>query len=351
MLEKITKKISGIFSKLGKQFATDIAIDLGTANTLIYLAGEGIVLTEPSFIAIDRNKNKVYAVGTEAKNMWGRAPKHIEVIRPINDGVVAFYDEGLLMLKEFLKKIYKKFRLIKPRMAICIPSKITQVEKKAVMDMGMECGAREVLLIDEPMAAAIGAGLPIHEPKGFMVVDIGGGTTDVAVISMGGIAEKDSVRVAGYEMDVAIKNYIRDKYHMVIGLLEAEEVKIKIGSAIPTINEESCIISGRDLTEGIPKEVELTSEEVREAISEPVNAIIDVVRRVLDNTTPELVSDIAKVGIVITGGGSLLKGLDKAMEEKIKVKVVKTDEPLLTVALGTGKALEELETYKSAFIT
>ncbi len=350
MLDFIKKGVSAIFGNFMKSMVSDVAIDLGTANTLIYVEGEGIVLEEPSFIAIDRDKNKIYAIGTDAKNMWGRAPKNIEVVRPINDGVVAYYDEALLMLREFLKRVYKRLRLVRPRMAICVPSKITQVEKRAVIDMGTECGAREVLLIDEPMAAAIGAGLPINEPKGCMVVDIGGGTTDVAVISMGGVAEKDSIRIAGYEMDVAIKNYVRDKYHLVIGLLEAEEVKIRIGSAVPTLDEETYIINGRDLTEGVPKEVELTSDEVREAISEPVNAIIDVVRRVLDNTTPELVSDIARNGIVITGGGSLLKGLDKAMEERLRVKVVRTSEPLLTVVLGTGKALEDLENYRRAFI-
>ncbi len=341
--------IRDFFARFTKAFSSDIAIDLGTANTLIFVKGEGILLNEPSFVAVDSDTGKVQAIGKEAKGMWGRAPRHINVIRPINDGVVDNYDAALLMLRDFLKRVAGRIRLVKPRMAICVPSRITQVEKRAVIDLGMDCGAREVLLIDEPMAAAIGCDLPVNEAQGSMVVDIGGGTTDVAVISMGGVAVKDSVRIAGYEMDEAIKFYVRDKYHLRIGLLEAERIKIEIGSAVGG-DTGSITVTGMDLAKGTPKTVELTCEEVREAISEPVNAIIDIVRRTLDSTSPELVSDIARNGIVITGGGSLLRGLDKAMEQRLMVKVYRAQDPLLSVVLGTGRALEDFETYRRAFI-
>jgi len=343
------RKIADVFSPLTKFLGTDIAIDLGTANTLIYVRGEGILVNEPSFVAIDRETGKVQAVGREAKNMWGRAPENIEVVRPINDGVVDNYDAALLMLRDFLSRVSGRIKLVKSRMVICVPSRITQVEKRAVIDLGMECGAREVFLLDEPMAAAIGCELPVNEPKGCMVVDIGGGTTDVAIISMGGIACKDSVRVAGYEMDEAIKNHVRDKYQLRIGVLEAERIKIEIGSAVPG-EKRSTVVTGTDLAKGTPKEVELVSDEIREAIAEPLNAIIDVVRRVLDNASPELVSDVARTGIMLTGGGSLLRGLDRAMEQKLMVKVNLAQEPLLSVVMGAGRALENFEEYRRAFI-
>lgn len=347
---KFFEKVMGnVLAPLGKFFSSDIAIDLGTANTLIFVKGEGVLLNEPSFVAVDAEKGTVQAIGKEAKDMWGRAPQHIKVVRPIQDGVVDNYDAALLMLKDFLSRVSGRIKIVKPRMLICVPSRITQVEKRAVIELGMECGAREVLLMDEPMAAAIGCELPINEPRGCMVVDIGGGTTDVAVISMGGIAVKDSIRVAGYEMDEAIPFYVRDKYHLRIGILDAERIKIEIGSAVPG-EDRSLKVVGIDLAKGTPKEVELTSEEVREAIAEPVNAIVDVVRRVLDNTSPELVSDIARTGIVLTGGGSLLRGLDRAMEQKLMVKVHRAQEPLLSVVLGAGRALEDIESYRRAFI-
>ncbi len=348
-MKAILSKAKYYLSSITRAFGSNIAVDLGTANTLIYVEGEGILLNEPSFVAVDKETNKIQAIGKEAKDMWGRAPQHIEVIRPINDGVVDNYDAALLMMRHFLKRVANRIRLVKPRMVICVPSKITQVEKRAVIELGMECGARDVLLIDEPMAAAIGCELPVNEAEGSMVVDIGGGTTDVAIISMGGVAVKDSVRIAGYEMDEAIRFYIRDKYHLLIGLLEAERIKIEIGSVLPG-DEKSVTITGIDLAKGTPKTVEITSQEIREAIAEPVGAIIDVVRRALDNSSPELVSDIARKGIVITGGGSLLKGLDKLMEQKLMVKVIRTKEPLLSVVLGTGKALEHYETYRRAFL-
>ncbi len=345
----LDKVVSSVLGPLGKFFGTDIAVDLGTANTLIFVKGEGVVLNEPSFVALDAETDKVQAVGREAKGMWGRAPKHIKVIRPIQDGVVDNYDAALIMLRHFLERVSGKFRLMKPNMVICVPSRITQVEKRAVIELGLECGAREVFLMDEPMAAAIGCGLPVEDTKGCMVVDIGGGTTDVAIISMGGIAVKESARVAGYEMDEAIVRYVRDKYHMLIGILDAERIKIEIGSAMPGERKTTKVI-GMDLAKGVPKEVDLSSEEVREAIAEPVGAIVDVVRRALDSTTPELVADVADSGILLTGGGSLLRGLDKVLEQKLMLKVERASDPLMSVVLGAGKTLEDLSAYSRAFI-
>ncbi|MGB9668112.1 MAG: rod shape-determining protein, partial [Thermosulfidibacteraceae bacterium] len=290
------------------------------------------------------------AVGREAKVMWGRSPKHIDVINPINDGVIDHYDATYFMLRNFFNKAGLKLKTGKVRMVMCIPSKVTQVEKSAVVDIAHELGAKEVLLIDEPMAAAIGAGIPIHEPRGNMVVDIGGGTTDIAVISMGGISVKDSIRVAGNELDEAIRNYVRDKYNLLIGWSDAENVKISIGSATPEERKGRMVVGGRDLASGTPKEVEITSEEVWEAVSPYVETMVDAVRRVLDITTPELVSDIAKNGVYLTGGGSLLHGLDRFMERKIKVKVVRVSNPLEVVVLGAGKALEEYDNYRNAFV-
>ncbi len=345
----LLKRVADLLGPISRFLGTDVAVDLGTANTLIYVRGEGILLNEPSFVAIDKETGQIQAIGREAKNMWGRGPQRIEVVRPINDGVVDNYDAALLMLREFLSRVSGRIRLVKYRMVICVPSRITQVEKKAVIELGMECGAREVFLLDEPMAAAIGCELPVNEPTGCMVVDIGGGTTDVAIISMGGIAYKDSIRVAGYEMDEAIRNHVRDKYHMRIGLLEAERVKIEVGSAVAG-ERRSVVVTGTDLAKATPKQIELTSDEVREAIAEPLNAIVDVVRRVLDEASPELVSDIANTGIVLTGGGSLLSGLDRLMEQKLMVKVNRAPEPLLSVVMGAGKALEHFEEFERAFI-
>ncbi len=348
-MDFLAKRLGSLFAPIARFFGADVAVDLGTANTLIFVKGEGVLLNEPSFVAVDTETGKVQAIGREAKDMWGRAPQRINVIRPINDGVVDNYDAALLMLRDFLNRVSGRIRLVKPRMVICVPSKITQVEKRAVIDLGMECGAREVLLLDEPMAAAIGCELPVNEPRGCMVVDIGGGTTDVALISMGGIAVKDSVRVAGYEIDEAINAKIREKYHIKIGILEAERIKIEIGTVTPG-EGRSMMVTGIDLARGTPKTVEITSDEVREYIMEPVNVIVDAVRQVLDSASPELVSDVAKRGILLTGGGSLLRGLDRFMEQKLMVKVYRAEEPLLSVVLGAGKALEEFDTYRRAFL-
>ncbi len=347
----LIQRIRDWFESLFKMsLRIDIAIDLGTANTLIYVAGEGIVLNEPSFIAIE-NRSDVIAVGKSAKIMWGRSPQHIEVINPINDGVIDHYDSAYFMLRHFFDMAGIKLKAGRVRMAMCVPSKVTQVERSAIIDIAHELGAKEVLLIDEPMAAAIGAGIPIHEPRGNMVVDIGGGTTDIAVISMGGISIKDSIRIAGNELDEAIRNYIRDKYSLLIGWSDAENIKISIGSAIPEERKGRMVVGGRDLAMGTPKEVEITSDEVWEAIYPFVETMVDAIRRVLDRTSPELVSDIAKNGINLTGGGSLLHGLDRYIEKKIKVKVVRTNNPLEVVVLGAGKALEDYENYKNAFIS
>lgn len=348
MLDLVEKILGWIKTFFVSFKVPGIAIDLGTANTLIYVVGEGIVVNEPSFIALDSGE-KVVAVGREAKGMFGRSPQHIEVMNPINDGVINHYEATYHMLRAFFDMAGIKGRMGKPKMVMCIPSKVTQVEKKAIVDIALDFGAGEVLLIDEPMAAAIGAGIPIHEPKGNMVVDIGGGTTDIAVISMGGISEKDSIRIAGNELDEAIRAYIRDKYHLLVGWSDAENVKMSIGSAMPWEKKGKMVVGGRDLAYGVPKEIEITSEEVWEAIQPYVNAMVDAIRRVLDRTTPELVSDIARNGIYLTGGGSLLHGLDKYIEQKIKVKVIRTSNPLELVVLGAGRALEEYELYKGAF--
>ena len=345
------KLISKLLGKLPTLSSKDLAMDLGTANTLIYLKGKGIVLNEPSFIAINTQNNSVHAVGMEAKVMWGRAPKEIQIHRPIRDGVINNLDLAQLMIKHFIGKALSRFRILKPRFVICVPSGITQVEMKAVIEAALQCGAGKVHLIEEPMAAAIGAGLAVDRPQGFMVVDIGGGTTDVAVISMGAVANSQSARVAGDEMDKAIVQYVKEKHHIIIGDLEAEEVKIQVGSAYPQGEDKTFPVRGRDLVRGVPKEVHLASAQVAEAIQEPLHQISEIIREVLNDTSPELQSDIHREGIFLTGGGSLIRDIDRYIEEHIGVPVKRVKDPLTSVVKGAGKALEEFPRFKKALIT
>lgn len=339
-----------IFNKIFDLFSNDLAIDLGTANTLIYVRGKGIVCNEPSVVAINKNTNEILAVGNEAKSMLGRTPANIVAIRPMKDGVIANFEVTEKMLRYFIQKVHHRKSLVRPRIVVCIPSGGTQVEKRAVKDSAIQAGAREVYLIEEPMAAAIGAGLPIQEPTGNMVVDIGGGTTEVAVISLSGIVYANSVRVGGDEMDEAIVNYIKRKYNLLIGLNAAEQIKIKIGSAFKTDEEMSVEIKGRDLVTGIPKTIEITDEEVREALNDSVVKIVDAVKIALEKTPPELAADIVDKGIVLTGGGALLKGLDKRLSNETGLPIIVSDDPLTAVAIGSGKVLEELDLLRKVSI-
>ncbi|BAI80627.1 cell shape-determining protein MreB [Deferribacter desulfuricans SSM1] len=339
-----------IFNKIFDLFSNDLAIDLGTANTLIYVRGKGIVCNEPSVVAINKNTNEILAVGNEAKSMLGRTPANIVAIRPMKDGVIANFEVTEKMLRYFIQKVHHRKSLVRPRIVVCIPSGGTQVEKRAVKDSAIQAGAREVYLIEEPMAAAIGAGLPIQEPTGNMVVDIGGGTTEVAVISLSGIVYANSVRVGGDEMDEAIVNYIKRKYNLLIGLNAAEQIKIKIGSAFKTDEEMSVEIKGRDLVTGIPKTIEITDEEVREALNDSVVKIVDAVKIALEKTPPELAADIVDKGIVLTGGGALLKGLDKRLSHETGLPIIVSDDPLTAVAIGSGKVLEELDLLRKVSI-
>ena len=320
----------------------DIGIDLGTANVLVHVRGKGIVLREPSVVAKDKRTNRTLAVGEEARLMLGKTPSHIVAIRPLRDGVIADFEVTEAMLNYFIKKVTKNRSLFstlfrpKPNVVICVPAEITSVEERAVRDAAKLAGARTVDIIEEPMAAAIGAGLPIDDPSGSMVVDVGGGTTDVAVISLGGIVVAESLRVAGNKMDEAIIRYTRRVYNLMIGERTAEEIKIKIGSAYRLENELAMEIRGRDLINGLPKTVKITSEEIREALSEPVGAIVEAVKSVLEKTPPELSSDIIDRGVILTGGGALLRGFDKLLTEVCGIPVIVADDPLSCVALGTG---------------
>jgi rod shape-determining protein MreB len=335
-----------IFDYVLGMFSNDLAIDLGTANTLVYLKGKGIVVSEPSVVAVQKDYNgqkKVLAVGSEAKKMLGRTPGSIVAIRPMKDGVIADFDITEEMLRHFILKVHNRKTLVRPRIVICVPSGITQVEKRAVRESAESAGAREVYLIEEPMAAAIGAGLPITEASGNMIVDIGGGTTEVAVISLAGIVYAKSVRVGGDKLDEAIVQYIKRKYNMLIGERTAEEIKMRIGNAFPDPAILTMDIKGRDLVSGIPKTLNIDSVEIREAISEPVNAIVDAVRVALERTPPELAADIVDHGITLAGGGALLQGLDKLIHEETGLPVFIADEPLSCVVLGSGKVLDELD--------
>ncbi len=335
-----------IFDFLWGLFSNDIAIDLGTASTLVYVRGKGIVLNEPSVVAVDRGSNRVRAVGEEAKRMLGRTPSNIVAIRPMRDGVIADFEITESMIRYFVRKVHNSRRMSRPRMIIGIPSGITEVERRAVRESAEQAGAREVHLITEPMAAAIGAGLPIQEPAGNMVVDVGGGTTEVAVISLGGIVVFKSTRVAGDELDNAIIQHIKREYSMFIGERTAEAIKIKIGSAFPLEEEETMEVKGQDLVAGLPKTMTITSEEIRSALEEPVSEIISAIRQTLERTPPELAADIVDTGMVLTGGGAGLRGLDQLIAEETKLPVTIAEMPIDCVVLGAGKALEELDTLK-----
>lgn len=326
----------------------ELGVDLGTANLLVYQRRRGIVLREPSVVAISQVTGKVLAVGEEARLMLGRTPGNITAIRPLQNGVIAEYSITLEMLRYVINKVLGKRRLFNPRMLVCVPSSATDVERRAVIQAAKEAGAAEVHLIEEPMAAAIGAGLPISQPGGNMVVDIGGGTTDVAVISLGGIVISRSVRVAGNKFDEAIMRHVRVAHNLMIGERTAEEIKIKIGSAYPLPQELRMEVRGRDLVEGLPKTVVIHSEEVRSALTEPINQIVEKVRSVLEETPPELASDIIERGIVLTGGGALLRGFDKLLSHATGIPVYVAEDPLSCVAIGTGRALEELDAIVKA---
>jgi rod shape-determining protein MreB len=324
-------------------FSNDLAVDLGTANTLVYVRGKGIVLNEPSVVAIKKGTTNVLAVGEEAKRMLGRTPGNIVAIRPMKDGVIANFEIAEAMLRYFIRKIHNRKSMVRPRIIVCVPSGITQVEKRAVKDSAQQAGAREVYLVEEPMAAAVGANLPIQEPSGNMIVDIGGGTTEVAVISLAGIVYSLSVRIGGDEMDEAVIQHIKRKYNLLIGERTAEEIKIKIGSAFPLPESKSMDIKGRDLVAGIPKTITINDEEIRECMGETITTIIETVKTALEQTPPELAADIVDRGIILAGGGSLLCGLDALLREETKLPILYADAPLASVAVGAGKMLDELE--------
>jgi rod shape-determining protein MreB len=323
-------------------FSNDIGIDLGTANTLVFVKDHGIVLREPSVVAVQAGTNKVLAVGDEAKRMLGRTPGNIVAIRPLKDGVIADFEVTEAMLRHFISKVHNRRRMVRPRVVIAVPSGITEVEKRAVKDSATHAGAREVYLIEEPMAAAIGVGLPVQDAAGNMVIDIGGGTTEVALISLSGIVFSRSVRVAGDELDEAIAQYMKRAYNLMIGERTAEEIKIKIGSAYKLEKETSMEVKGRDLVAGLPKTITITSQEVREALMEPISTIVDSVRITLERCPPELSADLVDRGLVLAGGGALLRGLDRLLAEETGLPVHVAEDPLSAVAEGTGKALQEL---------
>ena len=345
--------MSKIFDSILGIFSSDLAIDLGTANTCVFVKGQGLVLREPSVVAVkkdSRGNKEVLAVGHDAKRMLGRVPGNIEAIRPMKDGVIADFEVTEAMLRHFIAKVHKSRRLVRPRIMICVPTGITQVEKRAVKESAQSAGAREVYLIEEPMAAAIGADLPIQDPISNMVVDIGGGTTEVAVISLAGIVYSRSVRVGGDKMDEAIMTHVKRKYNMLIGETTSEDIKIKLASAYPLAEEETMEIKGRDLVTGIPKNIPITSEEIRKAISEQVDTIVQAVRIALEQTPPELAADIVDRGIVLTGGGALLRGLDQLLREETKLPITVVEDPLSTVVMGTGKALDNISILKAVCI-
>ncbi len=345
-MSRLLDRVLGLFSN-------DLAIDLGTANTCVFVKGKGIVLSEPSVVAVKkdhRGVNKVLSVGLEAKKMLGRTPGNIVAIRPMKDGVIADFEVTEAMLRHFITKVHNSRRLVRPRIIICVPTGITQVEKRAVKESAQSAGAREVYLIEEPMAAAIGANLPITEPTSNMVVDIGGGTTEVAVISLSGVVYSKSVRVGGDKMDEAIMQYVKRKYNMLIGESTAEQIKIQIGSAHNSTSLGEMEVKGRDLVTGIPQNIAITAEEVQKAISEQVESIVQAVRIALEQTPPELAADIVDRGIVLTGGGALLRGLDQLLREETSLPITVVDDPLSTVVLGSGRALDNLDVLKEVTI-
>jgi len=342
-MAKFKEIVRKILDYIQAATCNDIGIDLGTASTLVYVKGEGIVLCEPSVVAVERGTSNVLAVGEEAKRMLGRTPGNIVAIRPMKDGVITDFEITEAMLRHFINKVRKRRFQVRPRIVIAIPSGITEVEKRAVKESAERAGAKQVFLIEEPIAAAIGVGLPIQEPIGNMIIDIGGGTTELAVISLSGIVFSKSIRIGGDEMDDAIVEYLKKTYNLMVGERTSEEIKIKIGSAYPLEEEMSMEVKGRDLVAGLPKTVTVTSEEIREALQEPVRAIIEVTKISLERTPPELAADLIDHGIVMAGGGSLLKGLDKLISEETGLPVLVADDPLTAVANGTGKVLNEIK--------
>ncbi len=327
-------------------FSNDMSIDLGTANTIVLVKGKGIVINEPSVVAVMKNKygkQKILAVGHEAKEMVGKTPGNIEAIRPMKDGVIADFDITEKMIRYFIEKSHDRKSFLRPRIIICVPYGLTQVERKAVKESAMSAGAREVFLIEEPMAAAIGAGLPVRDPKGNLVVDIGGGTTEIGVVSLGGLVISKSIRVAGDKIDAAIVDYVKKKYNLLIGERTGEQIKIQIGTAIPLEKELTMSVKGRDQVSGLLHKIELTSEDAREAMAEPLKEIAAALKAILEIMPPDLAGDIVENGIVLTGGGALIRGLDKYLSDIVKLPVYVAEEPLLAVAKGTGKALEEIK--------
>ena len=339
-----------IFENLIGNFSTDIAMDLGTANTLVYIKDEGVVLNEPSVVAVSGNGEKVEAVGNEAKKMFGRTPGNLQTIRPMKDGVIADFNVTNRMITYFIKKVIKKNWFIKPRIMIGVPTCITQVEKKAVIEAALMSGVREVHLIEEPMAAAIGANIPVHKPEGNMVIDIGGGTSDVAIISLSAIAYGESVRLAGDAIDESIVRYLRLQHNMNIGIFEGERIKIEIGSAYPELETRRTEVKGINVQTGVPTSITISENEIREAIQEPILTIISTVMKALEKIPPELSADIHSNGIYLTGGGALIRGLDKLIEEQTTLKVYKPDEPLLGIVKGVGTVLNSYEKMKDVCI-
>ncbi|MBN3038649.1 MAG: rod shape-determining protein [Candidatus Omnitrophica bacterium] len=331
-------------------FSNDMGIDLGTATTLVFVKGEGVVLCEPSVVAIQKGSHRVLAVGEEAKRMLGRTPGNIVAIRPMKDGVIADFEITENMLRYFIKKVHNRRVLVRPRMIIAIPSGITEVEKRAVKDSAEHAGAREVFLVEEPIAAAVGVGLPIQEPAGNMIIDIGGGTTEMAVISLAGIVYAKCIRIGGDEMDEAIIEHLKKTYNLMIGERTAEEIKIRIGSAYPLDEELTMEVKGRDLVAGLPKVITISSEEIREALSGPINAIVEASMVTLERTPPELSADLIERGIVLAGGGSLLRGVDKLLSEETGLPVHVAEDPITSVALGTGKVLDEIHYLKKLIV-
>ncbi len=339
-----------MFGRLLGLFSKDMAIDLGTATTLVYIKGKGVVINEPSVVVIREKDNKVLAIGREAKKMLGRTPAGVVAIRPMKDGVIADFEITKVMIQYFIKKTHNRQRLIRPKCTICIPTGITQVERRAVIDSALQSGVREVFLVEEPMAAAIGTGIPIHEASGNMIVDIGGGTTDVAVISMAGIVASKSIRVAGDEMDDVIVQYIKRKHNLLLGHATSEIIKKEIGSAFPFNEEKTMEVKGRDISTGIPKNLIISDSEIREIMKEPVMAIIAAIRDVLDRTPPELAADIVDNGIVLAGGGAHLAGLDLLVTKETELPTTIPENPELCVVMGTGKVLDEFELLKGVIV-
>lgn len=335
-----------LFRVLKNQFVSDVAIDLGTCTTLIYVKGRGVVLNEPTVVAIDTNTKKCLAIGTEAKKMLGRTPDDIKAIRPMKDGVIADFEMVELLLRKFIDKVQKRKLFTRPRVIICVPSGITEVEKRAVRDSAEAAGAREVFLVSEPIAAAIGIDLPVHSATGNMVIDIGGGTTEIAVIALSSIVTNNSIRVAGDELDDAILQYIKKNYNIIIGEQTAEQIKIDLGNAFPTNTDNNLEVKGRDLVSGIPKTIRLTSHEVRDAIQEPLSMIIEAIRLTLEKTPPELASDIVNSGIYMAGGGSLLRGIDALIREETNLPVKIAEDAHKSVVIGAGRILDDMSQYE-----